>query len=65
MSASDGVEESFDWTDRICTIVEPMDILSGNSKSHKHILQFDHPGVNRKCVSVRILSITNRNITVD
>jgi hypothetical protein len=65
MSASDGVEESYDWTDRIGTIVSPMDILLGNSKSNKCALQFSHLIVNRECVSVRNLSIAYRTITVD
>jgi hypothetical protein len=65
MSASDGIEESYDWTDRIGTIVEPMDIISGNSKSHKRALQFSHRVVNRSYASVRNLSIAYRTINVD
>jgi hypothetical protein len=63
MSASDGVEESYDWTDRIGTIVEPMCVLSGDSKSHKRALQFSHLVVNQSCASVRNLLIAYRTIT--
>jgi hypothetical protein len=65
MSASDGVEESYDWTDDRCTIAEPMYILSENSKSRKHALQFSHLVVNRSWASVRNLPIADRTVTAD